>query len=137
LSFNPYKGFKPIATSAANSRCAIASFNPYKGFKPIATSLESLSFSLYRHVSIPIRVLSRSRLGAAVGVPVLWLVSIPIRVLSRSRRPAIPRFRSSASCFNPYKGFKPIATSPFPSVTSALLVSIPIRVLSRSRLARF
>ena len=38
LGFNPYKGFKPIAT-VASAVCAagVLCFNPYKGFKPIAT----------------------------------------------------------------------------------------------------
>ena len=40
VGFNPYKGFKPIATIAfyGKEKLFIASFNPYKGFKPIATA---------------------------------------------------------------------------------------------------
>ena len=38
LRFNPYKGFKPIATNPRTiARAAFQCFNPYKGFKPIAT----------------------------------------------------------------------------------------------------
>ena len=63
-----------------------------------------------KEVSIPIRVLSRSRrrpLGFSHLAP---FVSIPIRVLSRSRLGAEHFAGQGRSGFNPYKGFKPIAT---------------------------
>ena len=132
--FNPYKGFKPIATMSLASPCRpLRCFNPYKGFKPIATH----AFWLVKAgeaVSIPIRVLSRSRLSIRCLHQCTLIVSIPIRVLSRSRLFTQLRILCNDISFNPYKGFKPIATPGRFFLAGVLeVVSIPIRVLSRSR----
>jgi len=78
-------------------------------------------------------VIARSRLLDAIVNNVGRYVSTPIRVLSRSRPEAKRQPKFFGMCFNPYKGFKPIATKYWDLVIELTSVSIPIRVLSRSR----
>ena len=88
----------------------LSGFNPYKGFKPIATLLP---FSVNRQhlVSIPIRVLSRSRqTGLCKVLAIAWSCFNPYKGFKPIATSIFAVRSTSSACFNPYKGFKPIAT---------------------------
>ncbi|GEM_PF-7054564 len=138
------------------------SFNPSKGFCPVATTLAADFLVGMGFVSIPQRDFVRLQPPVAApvaegsgdgfnpskgfcpvatdGVFVLEQgskVSIPQRDFVRLQHPPCRGLAPTPSCFNPSKGFCPVATNQSVDVVAQLKVSIPQRDFVRLQRKRW
>ena len=129
-SFNPYRVFKFVATSAL--AVVDMQYRPVSIPIGFSSSLQQffqlISLSRDHQVSIPIGFSSSLQPSAVSGFSAaLYKVSIPIGFSSSLQRPAASQELPGIFCFNPYRVFKFVATQIVaPGGCYCTKVSIPI-----------